>query len=415
MRRVEFQLNWELKERLVKLGYPVADGRFSFDLTVNLPLEKRIDLDTKVAKQIDIGESYWRDTYGMPEPTVAEKKSIAERRVASQPPTPDTPPAKKQDTPPEEDLPDRGNTAMHTQLRTLYTRHAHGRAGANVAAEEFTGSDPIMEELARAMHDGRLTDGWADPKLMQWTHDQLIKGLFGDGAIDETATSQSPEVVNMMRENVAYFSGFKTYATLREATDQLLDENGQFRSFPDFRKRISAIDATYNRDYLRAEYQHAVASAQMAERWAEIQGSKNELPYLRYVTAGDDRVRPAHAQLDGVVKKVDDAFWNTHYPPNDWGCRCDVEQTDKGEGARELPANYSDERQGMFKSNVGKDGIVFPKSHPYYNAPAKVADEVAKAVETMSNEPSEELVKAMMKKLGITRAKAIKLIKSGKQ
>ena len=35
----------------------------------------------------------------------------------------------------------------------------------------------------------------------------------------------------------------------------------------------------------------------------------------------------------------------------------------------------------MFAGNVGVDGIVFPKSHPYYKAPKSVAKEVEKVVE----------------------------------
>lgn len=42
----------------------------------------------------------------------------------------------------------------------------------------------------------------------------------------------------------------------------------------------------------------------------------------RYVTAGDDRVRPSHAILDGVTLPKGDKFWNRFYPPNGYNCRC---------------------------------------------------------------------------------------------
>lgn len=42
----------------------------------------------------------------------------------------------------------------------------------------------------------------------------------------------------------------------------------------------------------------------------------------RYVTAGDDRVRPSHAILDGVTLPKSDKFWQRFYPPNGYNCRC---------------------------------------------------------------------------------------------
>ena len=42
----------------------------------------------------------------------------------------------------------------------------------------------------------------------------------------------------------------------------------------------------------------------------------------RYVTAGDDRVRPSHAILDGTTLPKSDKFWNRFYPPNGFNCRC---------------------------------------------------------------------------------------------
>lgn len=42
----------------------------------------------------------------------------------------------------------------------------------------------------------------------------------------------------------------------------------------------------------------------------------------RYVTTGDDRVRPTHWALEGVTLPKDHVFWEHFYPPNGWNCRC---------------------------------------------------------------------------------------------
>lgn len=72
-------------------------------------------------------------------------------------------------------------------------------------------------------------------------------------------------------------------------------------------------------------------SAHMAGRWAQIQAAKADRPYLQYRTAGDARVRPQHRQWNGLIYPVDDVFWQTHYPPNGWGCRCTVRSYSLGD------------------------------------------------------------------------------------
>ncbi|EIJ33356.1 phage minor head protein [Thiothrix nivea] len=87
----------------------------------------------------------------------------------------------------------------------------------------------------------------------------------------------------------------------------------------------------------RVIYDTNMRSAHMAGKWEQIQRSKKTFPYLQYRTAGDSRVRPEHARWDNLILPVDDPFWDTHYPPNGWGCRCTVRSL----SAREM------ERKGL--------------------------------------------------------------------
>jgi SPP1 gp7 family putative phage head morphogenesis protein len=47
-------------------------------------------------------------------------------------------------------------------------------------------------------------------------------------------------------------------------------------------------------------------------------------PFFQYHTVGDDRVRPAHAQMDGFIAKRDDPVWDIWWPPCGFNCRCTV-------------------------------------------------------------------------------------------
>lgn len=64
--------------------------------------------------------------------------------------------------------------------------------------------------------------------------------------------------------------------------------------------------------------------ARMAGRWVQLQANKDRRPFLQYRTAGDSRVRLQHRMWDGIIRHIDDPFWDTHYPPNGLGCRCTV-------------------------------------------------------------------------------------------
>ncbi|HEC20656.1 MAG TPA: phage head morphogenesis protein [Gammaproteobacteria bacterium] len=74
----------------------------------------------------------------------------------------------------------------------------------------------------------------------------------------------------------------------------------------------------------RVIYDNNLRSASMAGRWKQLQTTKATRPYLQYFTVGDARVRPAHQRWNLTVLPVDDDWWDTHMPPNGWGCRCTV-------------------------------------------------------------------------------------------
>lgn len=50
----------------------------------------------------------------------------------------------------------------------------------------------------------------------------------------------------------------------------------------------------------------------------------DDLPYWELVAVGDDRTRPKHLALSGSVYPANHEFWDTHYPPYDFMCRCTV-------------------------------------------------------------------------------------------
>lgn len=77
---------------------------------------------------------------------------------------------------------------------------------------------------------------------------------------------------------------------------------------------------------LRVIFETNMQTAYAAGHWAQIRQTKADAPYLMYDAVDDGNTRPEHAAWNGLVLPADDPWWQTHYPPNDWGCRCGVIQ-----------------------------------------------------------------------------------------
>ena len=77
---------------------------------------------------------------------------------------------------------------------------------------------------------------------------------------------------------------------------------------------------------LRIIYDTNLRTAQAAGHWQRIEALKAVRPFLRYVAVLDARTRPDHRAWHGIILPVDHPFWNTHYPPCGWRCRCTVQQ-----------------------------------------------------------------------------------------
>ncbi|WP_336958675.1 phage minor head protein [Sphingobium aquiterrae] len=77
---------------------------------------------------------------------------------------------------------------------------------------------------------------------------------------------------------------------------------------------------------LRNIYNTNVRMSLAAGHWARIQRQKNEFPYLRYVPSTSEHKRRLHKEWYGVILPVDHPWWQTHFPPNGWQCKCGFEQ-----------------------------------------------------------------------------------------
>ncbi|SCW55758.1 Phage Mu protein F like protein [Sphingobium faniae] len=153
----------------------------------------------------------------------------------------------------------------------------------------------------------------------------------------------------MMHENhavaftVAKVAKLDLLRSMRTSIDDVIRNGGTFEEWksgimPELRKtgwwgavsnaELTGTDETIivNNRRLRTIYNTNVRMSMASGHWTRIQRQKDVYPYLRYLPSTSEHKRPLHMTWYGILLPVDHPFWQTHFPPNGWGCKCHFEQ-----------------------------------------------------------------------------------------
>ena len=124
---------------------------------------------------------------------------------------------------------------------------------------------------------------------------------------------------------------------------------------------------------LRVIYDTNMRTARAAGQWGRIQRGKRSHPYLIYELGPSREHRDEHVAWQGLILPVDHPFWEAHYPPNGWGCKCRVRAITQAEyGRLQGSGRYSTEapatkyRQWVNK-RTGEVERVAEGVHPAFN------------------------------------------------
>ncbi len=86
---------------------------------------------------------------------------------------------------------------------------------------------------------------------------------------------------------------------------------------------------------LKVIYDANIRTANAAGLWQRVWRTRDTLPFLVYIRTVSKEPRELHLDWAEapVVLLVEDPWWETHFPPNGWQCKCSVLQIDE-EAAR---------------------------------------------------------------------------------
>lgn len=261
--------------------------------------------------------------------------------------------------------------AAYTKMLKAHSSPSPSERG--LGGEVQNSIDSLFLKAAKAFFDNpsnkpsTLSSGeWND--LYKEVSEKLwggVQGAYKDAA-NADLDSIDQDMLDALQKNMYIFSSFKNFNLMLALNGELKDENGKLREWADFKTRALALNEEYNVNWLQTEYNTAVASAQGAAKWQQFWNERKDYN-LKFQTVGDKRVRDEHQLLDGIVLPVDDAWWNTHYPPLGFNCRCEAIQVAKSEAVTEKGKIAAVDVPKMFQNNVGKTGQVFTKDHPYWS------------------------------------------------
>ncbi|MCF7964014.1 MAG: phage head morphogenesis protein [Methylobacter tundripaludum] len=163
-------------------------------------------------------------------------------------------------------------------------------------------------------------------------------------------------------------------ADLRNAVDKAIVDG---KSIQWFRKEFAAIvqkhgwegwtgsETKAGRDWrTRVIYQTNLSASYAAGRWAQLNDPDliARRPYWKYVH--NDTVhhpRPLHKSWSGTILRYDDPWWQTHFAPNGWGCRCRVTAVSSSEYKGDTAPN---DGTYIYKDRAGQEHVL-PKGIDY--------------------------------------------------
>lgn len=201
-----------------------------------------------------------------------------------------------------------------------------------------------------------------------------VASLKNRVAVTKYYFDESPKQVRVLAFTVSNLETLRRIQMVKKSLENAIDEGESFATWKsklntDILKSLSeARLETVYRTNVRTVYNQST-------RYNAI--TSNVTPYLMYAAVGDERTRPEHLKLDGVIKRADSNFWDKYTPPLGFNCRC---------GTIPLSKEDADE-QGINKNSINS----FPEIDEGFenkrmgNVLSSVSNEVTNAINNLPN------------------------------
>lgn len=132
------------------------------------------------------------------------------------------------------------------------------------------------------------------------------------------------ELQGIQRQLAFSIAGVASLDQLQAVLNSLTAKLAQGQSFEQWQNSVAVQDLGLPKHRLDNIYRTNIQNAYNRGHWEQFKQNEQYQPYLMYDAINDSRTRPSHRALDGIIRRIDDPFWDTHYPANGYRCRCSV-------------------------------------------------------------------------------------------
>jgi SPP1 gp7 family putative phage head morphogenesis protein len=331
MRFVQRVLNHFVLPLLEKRGFPVTGGKFIFPKAAEA---LTVDEIVSLSGLIDIPVMYLHNKYSIP--AAKDGEEIVKRAQPAAPVNVD--PAKEPGKLPDPVKPVKADgtekpvkpekpgkpikNADHGFFKQFFDFFVTAPAvmtGASTGDHLTLSDSSLSDRIIKHVTDNR---GIFHPELFHFISSDLITALDYRPAkladIGFVYNYQNDAFRTAQELNLFHFSAAKNLAELQRLNELFR----QSKSSGEFYKLASAEMEVFNKTWQKTEWETAALIAASTENYNRLSGKTKLFPYWEYCTVGDDKVRPEHQLLNGIVLPADDPRWKKIWPPNGWKCRC---------------------------------------------------------------------------------------------
>lgn len=170
--------------------------------------------------------------------------------------------------------------------------------------------------------------------------DMHNKGFMVAGALkDDLLADFQTSLTEAMTEG-------KTLAEFRKDFDKIVKKHGwNYKGSRHWRTKI-IFETNVNTSYAAGRYHQMKDPEVLKAR-----------PYWKYVHSDSINPRKLHMSWNGKILQADDPWWDAHYVPNGWGCKCKIFAVSKRElerAGKTKPDKAPDDGTYKWKDEKGK-------------------------------------------------------------